>query len=532
MFRIAFHIDELSGVAIRDSVQAEGRRAKTALDITSADSLRIFRCDTQVRVTLNNTGEVAFADFPRMDVLTWYVPEVGDQLTERFSFTSGNLDKGQWTLVNITPDITNPGIWDPGEAATIKWRFLEPQMDGTPGYVIIGAPNGVTDSGYVEFSQVSSSADCRFLHNYPTPPKGDTVSQVVLPMDTGLPSAAILHNYDLDRDSDPGLVLQRSINGLSETDPEKFQAWSTGPLTSPLSITGDVLIDLWMALVPPNSGETGVVSVYLRDRDGAAYTEIGEGAVFSRDWQSGSNTFVEKLAMIQGVNYTIPAGHEFEVRIIVDDASLQDMSIAYDASMFSSLLNLSFIAPVPTSLLYLHNNPTPPTGDTAPQAVLPLDESAPTSTTTLYKYSLPSNNPGLVLKGTAAGLAETDTTKYQVWRTGALASPMTIVGDVFIELWGAIRQFQQNQAGAATLYLRDFDGGAYTEIGSGSVFADDWQMGSNTFVKRVVMIPDLDYTVPAGHELEARLITDTVKASKDMWFAYDTELYPTVIKFP
>ena len=64
------------------------------------------------------------------------------------------------------------------------------------------------------------------------------------------------------------------------------------------------------------------------------------------------------------------------------------------------------------------------------------------------------------------------------------------------------------------------------------MFAGDWQMGSGTFVKRIIMIPDLDYTIPAGHELEARLITDTVKASKDMWFAYDTVAYPTVIKLP
>ena len=49
---------------------------------------------------------------------------------------------------------------------------------------------------------------------------------------------------------------------------------------------------------------------------------------------------------------------------------------------------------------------------------------------------------------------------------------------------------------------------------------------------QTIMIPDVDYTVPAGHQLEARITADTIKASKDMWLAYDTAVYPTVIKLP
>ena len=49
---------------------------------------------------------------------------------------------------------------------------------------------------------------------------------------------------------------------------------------------------------------------------------------------------------------------------------------------------------------------------------------------------------------------------------------------------------------------------------------------------QTIMIADVDYTVPAGHRLEARLIADTIKASKDMWLAYDASGYPTVIKLP
>ena len=61
---------------------------------------------------------------------------------------------------------------------------------------------------------------------------------------------------------------------------------------------------------------------------------------------------------------------------------------------------------------------------------------------------------------------------------------------------------------------------------------EDWQNGSGTFVAQTIIVPDVDYTIPASHQLEARFIVDTIKASKDMWLAYDTTIYPTVIKLP
>ena len=195
------------------------------------------------------------------------------------------------------------------------------------------------------------------------------------------------------------------------------------------------------------------------------------------------------------------------------------------------MVNLDFAPPVPSVSLYLHNNPSPPVGDTASQATLPLDSTAPTATT-LYKYGVPNNNPGLLIKGTTEGLSENDETQFQIWRTGPLAAPLGINGDVLIDLWGAIRQFHLGQSGAVTMYLRDYDGGAYTEIANGSVFAEDWQAGSDGFVNRTILIADVNYTVPASHELETRLVTDTIKASKDMWIAYDTVDYPSVINLP
>ena len=504
-------------------------RNKTALAITSSVGLSVFRCDTGVEVTVDNVGEMTVNDFARMDVLTWYTLESGDTVTKDFEYSDGNLEKGEWSVGGISPDNNSPGF-DPGETATLVWRFDQPQMPNTSGYLTVVTPNGVSDSDYVEFMDVSRG-DCRFLHNFPTPPQEDTFAQSVLPMGTGFPAAATLYNYDSDQDTDAGLTLVRSQNGIDENVAGKFQVWRTGPLTQPLTISGDVLVDLWSALVPAVSNEVGILIAYLRDYDGAAYSEIGQGAIFARDWQQGSTGLVERMALIEGIDYTLPPGNELELRIIADIASAHDIAVGYDTKDYPSLLNLSFTAPDPSLSLYFHNDPTPPVADTARQAVLPLDAAIPTAGT-LYQYGNPGNNPGLLLKGTDQGLTETDPTKFQTWLTPVLAAPLSIDGDVLIDIWAGIRQFQSDQSGAITIYLRDKDGESYTEIANGSVFAEDWQGESNAFIRKTIMIPDVDYTVPQNHQLEARMMSDTIKASKDMWFAYDTAAHPSAINLP
>ena len=529
IYQTKLHGAETVDSAVRESALLDQKRTATSITIVSADAFSVFRCDTTVQTEVKNTGATRIEYFEDMDVFTWYTTDTGEEVIAPFQYTESNLLKDEWTVTGFDP-VNFGAVWDPGETLSFSWRFLRPQQQGTSGYITVVTPNGVSDSAYIDFTKVVS-ADCRFLHNYPTPPFEDTASQTLLPMEGGIPSATILFNYDDDRDNEPGLTLLRSQNGLAETVTTKYQVWRTGVLGKPTVIDGDVLVDIFAVLSPVVQGQIGIVIAYLRDYDGVSHTEIGQSAVFARDWQSGSTSFVERMALIKDVNYTIPVGHELEVRLQIDIASQQDMMVAYDTEQHSTLVNLSFIPPVPTTLFYLHNDPTPPVGDTSRQAILPLDGTAATGSV-LYKYASPANNPGLLLKGTELGLAESTADRFQLWQTSALPEDLVIQGDVMIDIWAGIRNFQSGTSGAMTVYLRDFDGSSYTEISNGSIFAEDWQDGSGTFVAKTIMVPDVDYTVPAGHQLEARFIIDTIKASKDMWLAYDTTVYPTVIKLP
>ncbi len=443
----------LFGDSMRKANSLGIEHSMAAIGISSVTASEVLRCASKMGVLASNLGESSIGNLDQMDLLSWYTPQTGGQVTERFSYTSGNIEEGEWTLFGKTPSGRTP-LWEPDEAVRLISRLPQPPRPGTDGYVILGTPGGISDGEYVQFT-TGALGNCLFLHNDPSPPAGDTSSQGVLPMDTGLPTGGSLYNYDQDRDSTPGLKLVRSDDGLIEIEPARYQVWRTGILDQAMVITGDVLINLWGALSPPTAQDAGVVLAYLRDYDGAGnHVEIGDGAAFARDWQSGSSAFRQKVALLPGIEYTVPPTHQLEIRIIVDDTSGQEIEFAYDTESFPASINLSFIPPAPDTSLYLHNYPAPPIGDTAARDELPMDTTDPT-TTDLYTYDLPDIHPGLTLKKGSSGLAETDPAKFQVWRTAALAAPLYITGDVFIDIWAAISNFQQNQPGAFTLYLRD-----------------------------------------------------------------------------
>lgn len=180
---------------------------------------------------------------------------------------------------------------------------------------------------------------------------------------------------------------------------------------------------------------------------------------------------------------------------------------------------------------YLHNNPTPPTGNTDSQALLPLDTNSPTAST-LYNYDQDRDgSAGLLVQKGASGAGETDLTKYQAWRSSGLSGGQGLTDTVTVELWTAMNDFGQNEAGEVTVFLRDYNGSTYTEIGSGTLYQANWQAGSSTWVKKTILVSGLSYTIPAGNSLEVRVIVGS-SAGDAMWFAYDTTAYASVVKIP
>ena len=101
---------------------------------------------------------------------------------------------------------------------------------------------------------------------------------------------------------------------------------------------------------------------------------------------------------------------------------------------------------------------------------------------------------------------------------------MVIDGEVLVDLWAPIANFpNEEKIGIVTAYLGDFDGVGYNEIGNGTVYASDWQEVSPTFVSRPIIMVVTGHTVPAGNQIEVRLIVEA--GSDEMWFAHDGDFH-------
>ena len=152
------------------------------------------------------------------------------------------------------------------------------------------------------------------------------------------PTATTLYNYDQDRDSEDGLVIDRGGNFPTETDPLLHQNWRTDPLLEDLVIDGVITLVIWSGLENFQNNKRGYIEAYLRDYDGATFAEITQGELNVKNWQAGSNTWVQRTLEFDSVTYTLPAGNRFEVKLVVRASSWNAMWFAYDTTTYDSIL--------------------------------------------------------------------------------------------------------------------------------------------------------------------------------------------------
>jgi hypothetical protein len=188
---------------------------------------------------------------------------------------------------------------------------------------------------------------------------------------------------------------------------------------------------------------------------------------------------------------------------------------------------------VPSITWTLHNNPTPPVGNTTAQANLTMDEN-PAAAATLYNYDTNADSsPGRRLQRVGTGPGETVLARYAAWRSPVLTTARVIKGTVAVQLWSAVANFQLNAAGSIVAYLRDYNPatGTYVEISSATRTSANWQGGQPTWIPAGISIPVVNYSVPLGHRVELK-VEATSSASANMWIAYDTMSYPSSVTLP
>ena len=181
-----------------------------------------------------------------------------------------------------------------------------------------------------------------YLHNDPTPPASDTTSHTVLPFDVTAPTASSLYNYDTDRNNDAGILLERTSNGLSETDPAAYQIWS---LPGQLDLDGNAELTIWSAIESFRTDKRGVVLVGLLDcaSDGSDCNTITTGTLDLDPWNSAATgSWLLKTIDLGNVTHTIAADRTLRIKIVVENASSSDnMWFAYDTTAYESHLHIT-----------------------------------------------------------------------------------------------------------------------------------------------------------------------------------------------
>ncbi len=178
-----------------------------------------------------------------------------------------------------------------------------------------------------------------YLHNDPTPPTGNTASHALLPIDQTGPTATTLYNYDTDRNSDAGLLIVKSKDGLSETDLNKHQTWSA---SGPIDLDGGASLTLWGAIKKFDTKVRGVVLAALLDcaADGSDCNTITTGNLDFDPWDSGeTGTWVEHTADLGNVTHSFITGRTLRIKIVVSDDG-GDMWFAYDTTGYNSRLTI------------------------------------------------------------------------------------------------------------------------------------------------------------------------------------------------
>jgi len=183
--------------------------------------------------------------------------------------------------------------------------------------------------------------------------------------------------------------------------------------------------------------------------------------------------------------------------------------------------------------IYLHNDPSPPVGDTTSHTTLSMDSVAP-SAGLLFNYDTNRDSfAGLLIAKGGAGFTESDPTKHQRWRSGPMVVNTSINGAPQLVFWSAIKDFGAiHKGGSVAAHLIATDGTTIVWSISANIQAADWQGGSTSWVETSLTFgAPSPMSIPAGYWVELVLVVEA-SSEDDMWFAYDTTNYPTRVVWP
>ena len=175
-----------------------------------------------------------------------------------------------------------------------------------------------------------------FLHNNPAPPTNHTGAQEDLRLSGDAPTAAILYNYDVGRDAQPGLQLLPS-DDPGEMDPGRHQDWVSSPLERAMTIEGRLALHLWAAAVDFAPGQTLEITASLAAVDPSTGVETAVGNL-PVAWVTTESGWSLVTLWWDSLSQTVPGGHRLKLTVRFGEASETAGMLAYDTEEYVALL--------------------------------------------------------------------------------------------------------------------------------------------------------------------------------------------------
>jgi hypothetical protein len=178
---------------------------------------------------------------------------------------------------------------------------------------------------------------------------------------------------------------------------------------------------------------------------------------------------------------------------------------------------------------YLHNTPTPPTGNTLAQQGLALDASAPTAAT-LFNYDTNCDSrAGRQIRRNTGLVGESGACRFATWLSAPLADPRTLDGTVTLAVW-ARKGTTGGTNPTLRAFLRVFDPATstYTELGAanGTVTANP----TNAWPELNLEWSLANVTVPAGRRIEIKIVA--TGGNRNVEIAYDANDVDSSLHLP
>ena len=178
---------------------------------------------------------------------------------------------------------------------------------------------------------------------------------------------------------------------------------------------------------------------------------------------------------------------------------------------------------------YLHNNPTPPTGNTTAQFNLALNGTAPTAAI-LYNYDTGcESRAGRSIRRNTGLVTETGACRYATWRSAVLSSTRTLDGIATLTVWA--RKTSTLGAGPTLrAFLRVFNPttSIYTELGTANVTVTT--ESTSPWAAYTPFWSLASVTVPAGSRVVIKLVA--LNGTRDVEIAYDTAALASALTLP